>query len=146
MTVNDALFFDRVDVGPLDDCWKWTGAKRGYGYGGFYPRGHHGKGFYAHRWIYERATGHKIPAGLVVDHICRNQLCVNPLHLRVVTRRTNSIENSTSAAAINAAKTHCVHGHEFTEANTYIHGLTRHCRACRRAGVKRWAAKREAMA
>lgn len=36
-------------------------------------------------------------------------------------------------AALNAAKTHCDHGHEFTEANTYLYYGTRNCRTCRRA-------------
>ncbi|ETZ54626.1 hypothetical protein L838_1608 [Mycobacterium avium MAV_120709_2344] len=40
-------------------------------------------------------------------------------------------------AAVNAAKTHCDNGHQFTEANTYVHtdrcGHTRRmCRACNR--------------
>ena len=28
-------------------------------------------------------------------------------------------------------KTHCKNGHEFTEENTYRHGISRHCRTCR---------------
>ena len=28
-------------------------------------------------------------------------------------------------------KTHCKNGHEFTEKNTYRHGVSRHCRTCR---------------
>ena len=35
--------------------------------------------------------------------------------------------------AVNAAKTHCIRGHEFTEANTHLdHKGNRHCKACRR--------------
>lgn len=29
-------------------------------------------------------------------------------------------------------KTHCIRGHVFDAANTYVHGGHRHCRACRR--------------
>ena len=32
-----------------------------------------------------------------------------------------------------AARTHCKHGHPFSEENTYLWRGTRHCRACRRA-------------
>lgn len=43
-------------------------------------------------------------------------------------------------------KTHCVHGHEFTDANTYVrttrgHGTARICRACRNAINRRSRAR-----
>jgi hypothetical protein len=43
--------------------------------------------------------------------------------------------------AINARKTHCVHGHPFDEANTYRSGGKRCCRACNRRNAQRSAAK-----
>lgn len=37
-------------------------------------------------------------------------------------------------SAINAVKTHCIHGHEFTPDNTYVTPYgARQCRACSRA-------------
>lgn len=42
----------------------------------------------AHRWAYELVHG-KIPAGLVIDHMCENRLCIAPDHLRAITQSEN---------------------------------------------------------
>ena len=39
-----------------------------------------------------------------------------------------------------AKKTHCVHGHVFDEANTYVHKSGRKCRTCARLNARRYAA------
>lgn len=67
--------------GALDDCWPWRGTTRnGYGY-----VTDHGNGrcvhVYAHRRVYETATGTTLPKGAVVRHTCDNRLCCNPAHL-----------------------------------------------------------------
>lgn len=36
------------------------------------------------------------------------------------------------AESPNGAKTHCPHGHEYTDVNTYLWNGRRHCRTCRR--------------
>jgi hypothetical protein len=68
-----------------DECWLWTGTKVGR-YGQFVVVKQ--TRVYAHRFAYELAIG-PIPDGLEIDHICHNCLCVNPRHLRAVTRKQN---------------------------------------------------------
>jgi hypothetical protein len=68
-------------------CWNWTGNTNkvtGYGYVYVGP----GKQGIAHRAAYRELVG-PIPAGLVLDHLCRNKRCVNPKHLEPVTQGEN---------------------------------------------------------
>lgn len=121
-------------------CWNWTGSKDSSGYGTMQVPGTR-KTASAHRYVYQSLVG-EIPAGMCIDHICRNHACVNVEHLRVVSRRTNNIENSNGASAINIRKTHCKHGHPFDTANTYVDSRGRRgCRACNRLAVGRYKRK-----
>jgi len=43
----------------------------------------------AHRYVYEKTTGTKIPKGHAIDHKCRERRCINPKHLEVVTHSEN---------------------------------------------------------
>lgn len=120
----------RIRVNPLTGCWEWTGALvKGYGYIGW-----EGKQRKVHRVVYELLVG-LIGDGLTLDHVrdrgCRSRACCWPAHLEPVTNREN-ILRSGSPSAINAAKTHCVNGHEFTPENTYARPGGRGCRACHR--------------
>lgn len=116
-------FWPKVRVGKTpQDCWVWIGARHFKGYGSFCGK--------AHRFSYELFKG-PIPAGLTIDHLCRNTYCVNPEHLEAVTNREN-ILRGISPPAIFAKKTHCSKGHEFTPENTYIRNykIGRKCRIC----------------
>lgn len=66
-------------------CWTWTGVLSD-GYGQVWNEG---RMVGVHRVVYEAAYG-PIPDGLVIDHLCRNPSCVNPLHLEAVTQSENA--------------------------------------------------------
>ena len=127
-------FLMRLDIIEGSECifWKDPLMKNGYGQlcvnGGF---------FLAHRFSYSQFIG-PIPPGICIDHICRQRNCVNPSHLRLVTRKENTIQNSIGPTALNMAKTHCIYGHEFTPENTYrTHSSTGPKRACKICSKRR---------
>lgn len=118
----------RVESG----CIEWTGRIDRYGYGQFLPAGgRKARNMGAHRWSYEHFKG-AIPEGFQIDHLCRNRKCVNPNHLEAVTPRVN-VMRSLGPASLNAKKTHCIHGHPFSEENTDLRNGRRVCKTCRRA-------------
>jgi HNH endonuclease len=90
-------------------CWIWTGAKfvNGYGYISIKR-----KNRLLHRVIYEHYRN-EIPHGKVIDHLCRNKLCINPDHLEVVTQRDNVMRGE-GIAAKNALKLTCPKGHQYS--------------------------------
>lgn len=117
-------FWSKVEITP--ECWNWKGACSKNGYGQFYLAGKHAL---AHRSSFE-IRGEYLPSDMVVDHICKNKKCVNPIHLRIVTKQINTIENSESLPALNAAKDRCKNGHLFEEGNIYWHGPKKDKREC----------------
>ena len=96
------------------------------------------KTFKAHRLAYEFEVG-EIPAGLDLDHLCRNRKCVNPAHLEPVTRRTNLLRG----ISWNGSKTSCINGHPFDAENTYVQEHKRTCRTCTRLCQARFKLSRE---
>jgi hypothetical protein len=69
-------FWEKVDKEAANDCWEWTGSRSKAGYGTF-NLGRRGEGYaLAHRFAYESLVG-PIPEGLCLDHLCRNEGCVN---------------------------------------------------------------------
>lgn len=133
-------FSERYIPEPNSGCWIWLLAVRKshkleYGAISFL-----GKSMTAHRaaWIIFRGP---VEPGIVVDHLCRNTLCVNPAHLEPTTNKINCLRGE-SIWATNARKTHCINGHAFDDVNTYEWRGKRLCRAC---GTDRHRAKQIAI-
>lgn len=118
------------------NCWLWQGRYRnGYGLvdiGNDSPKS-------VHIVVYELLIEPRT-LGLTFDHLCRVRACCQPLHLEQVTNKVNCLRGD-SPPAINARKTHCKQGHEFTASNTMIVqsfrkgklSPQRACRVCNRA-------------
>lgn len=67
-------------------CWRWTGTRDRHGYGQIRVSK---RLVYAHRVSFELVHG-PIPEGKVIDHMCFTPECVNPDHLRAVSRQENN--------------------------------------------------------
>ena len=86
-------FWGYVNKENKSGCWEWVGGSNVRRYGMF--RGGLGRSknggrkmIRSHRFAYELLVG-PIPAGLHLDHKCRNTICVNPDHLEPVTNAVN---------------------------------------------------------
>jgi hypothetical protein len=117
-------FEDRAHPEPNSGCFLWAGKSINprYGYGGFFLDG---KNIPAHRaaWMLFRGP---IPAAMEIDHLCRTPACVNPEHLRVVTKAENLRHRAKT-------KARCRRGHPLVDGNLYLdrNGEVRRCKICR---------------
>jgi hypothetical protein len=123
---------------PNSGCWIWLGTTVGST-----PTKLYGRVFWynkkkkrselrvAHAVFYEQYVG-KIPKGKNLDHLCRNPACVNPDHLEPVTHIINCRRSGP------ATKTHCKHGHPYSDGmeiyvRNDVHGKQyRRCLTCYR--------------
>lgn len=113
-------------------CIEWPGCTNGKGYGLINLSRE--KRLIAHRVIYEGVHG-KVH-GLVIDHLCRNKICINIKHLRAITNAENVLIG-VGVTAQNKRKTVCIRGHEFTiRSNGW-----RECKTCK----KEWNIKKQAI-
>lgn len=91
-------FWPKVFKLPHPGCWLWTAGRDPSGYGMFFDGTYLDTGsprmVRAHRFAWF-LTGSVIGDGLELDHICGVRHCVNPAHLRPVSRKQNQ-ENLTA--------------------------------------------------
>lgn len=131
----------RVTV-DANGCWLWQGAKNSRGYGAIalmVEGRRRSLSRSVHRVVAELTFG-PLPADAFCCHTCDVKACCNPAHLYIGDRLTNARDavergrTNNVLARVNAAKTQCVRGHEFTEDNTYVRPRTgeRRCRQCQR--------------
>jgi len=127
---EEERFWAKVDADA--ECWVWTGSLHPSGYGYFMAKD--GKNWRSHRFAWTNLVG-EIPKHMTLDHVCRNKPCVNPDHMEIVTAEENNARGG-SVSALNARKTHCKRGHEFTPDNLYTQYNKgkpgRMCRTCTR--------------
>lgn len=125
-------FLSKIDFtsSPIG-CWIWKGCidhkgtKNEYGRFWFME-----KNVMAHRFSYEFIGDKEIMQGHQVDHLCKNQICVNPNHLQAVLQRENS-NRSNNPMAINSRRIMCIRGHSFSGENLYItKDGRRKCKTC----------------
>ncbi len=135
-------FWESTDKRTEEECWPWVGSTRGndrWKYGIIWMNG---KLESAHRFSWVLFNG-AIPAlkdadsrGTCILHKCDNPLCVNPKHLFPGTHKDNMRDKLAKNRDGNKNKTHCPHGHAYTDENTYIAKQRgkrmRHCKTCHR--------------
>lgn len=121
-------FWEFVD--KSGDCWLWLRSKDALGYGSRIT--YQGKSWAPHQIAYMMENG-PIPAGLVINHICRVTSCVRPDHLEAVTQARNMQHAH--------QQTHCVRGHLLPER---IPGRRRRCQRCLAENQRHLQARRAA--
>ena len=77
---------ERYHIDPASGCWVWQLGLNRQGYG--CSTDANTTFISSHRLSYIIHKG-QIPAGLEIDHLCRNTSCCNPDHLEAVTKSVN---------------------------------------------------------
>lgn len=85
------IFWSKINIRGLDECWEWTASQTWNGYGRFGAGRNHGVSQRAHKVAYMITHG-RVPRSLQVLHSCDNPLCCNPCHLSLGTPQGNMLD------------------------------------------------------
>lgn len=153
-TVLPTRFWAKVRVDFVTGCWDWIGALNSVGRPCWSIQS---RAVLAYRIAWEAFRG-RIPAGMTVDHLCGNKVCVNPAHMEIVSRSVNSKRGRPEFRLVTAPEAvapdvvrevrdpnRCIWGHDLTvpgarTTNPY-HGK---CRVCKREQQAAWKARARA--
>lgn len=108
-------------------------ASHGYAQVGWMTNEHGHGGTTAHRAAWVHVNG-QIPAGMTVDHICKNRQCVNTDHLRLL----SNFENARRTSGRDWPLGECANGHPNSELVEASGKLV--CRPCAYEWRTRWVA------
>lgn len=119
--------WSRLSIPHPTACWTFVGGLSSRGYGQFF---YAGRLHTAHIVTWELTRG-PVPAGLQLDHLCRNRACANPAHLDLVT----GLENVSRSPIHNGTKAACPQGHPYSGGNLRVRPSdgARLCRTCQNA-------------
>lgn len=138
MNTNDRFW---MKVNKTEGCWLWIGKSlQSGGYGYFHANG---KGTLAHRFSFSLTNN--LDDDSILHHTCKERLCVNPTHLKVISRKQHIGIHHIGRRVAN-----CVNGHKLTPENIYISNPAdgrqrRHCKECTLMRSKeRYEKKKEA--
>lgn len=143
----------------VNGCINWLASLDRHGYGRFSFR-REGRQFAttAHRIAWLLSRGDIAQPGLVIDHLCRNRMCLNIAHMELVTNEVNGDRGAVplkNRAALGLPlhritprrdrvnRSECRAGHHQTPENTYVYvasdGYERfECIECRRERSRRY--------
>lgn len=123
-----------VTPGPLaTDCWLSTYAVNRTGYTNMGLPGRRTRA--THVVAYELTVG-PVPAGLILDHLCRVTICANPAHLEPVTYAENTRRGLRGVLRGDF----CQRGHPLPPTHTvYKNGTQRRqCKTCLRMRMQKY--------
>lgn len=91
-----------------------------------------------HRATWVHAHRRQIPAGMTIDHTCKNRRCVNPRHLRLM----SNFENARRTSGRDWPIGQCINGHSNDELILTDGGRRIRCRICRGDYQRRYRARK----
>lgn len=123
-------FLSAITHGEDTECWLWTGPANVKGYG-FWSTANEN----AHRTAYRWFVDSSLRDDQDVHHVCGTKLCVNPKHLRALTRAEHA------ACHVDLKEIVCKKGHEIGPRNMRLEKwrgrVVKRCAICHRLKNRR---------